>query len=714
MLERWRRGWADAAHRWSARPALACEAEAISYACLAAEAAEHCARYQASPGWRVGRCVAWAWRDARRDLPRLLGLWLAGGVWIAHGQGADPAACRLAARLAASCQGPEDGEGCWQLILFSSGSTGAPKVLVRGWRQALAEAEGYGGRLALPAGSEALMLVRPWFGAATKHLLAGLLNGWIQTLGATRLRDQDPALPGGVLYATPSQLLQLGAAPASAARFDWISLTGEACGAGLWPLLQSWGTPTGRCLNALGATETGVIAEQVLSLSAAWQPFAGCPAPGKRIDLVDEHGLSLPNPECVGRVRVRGAALIEGELQDSGQGWYLQPTERLRSDCVVVTGDLARWSADGLLVVLGRSNHLIKHRGEWLDSAPLQALLEAMPGVRRCQLLVTPDGLTAWLEMQTPTPGALRHVVRDVEDRLVDRRLLPRMFRVLAAFPLNANGKLDLAALRDAEERSGALGAVSMAPAARPALLTAPLDALDSLDQVQLVAHLQSMNVIWCGAGLSALADGLPPGVGLIGMPHPSPPPDWSVGSGGSLDQLAAVQVQALRTISGDQLGEALWLGGFSVPGWLAYAMALHLREQGLPVAGVILLDPPDPFSGTFRWAWRRHLADRWRRQVSARRQACQEAPRLRQKAWNQELLGGWNPQPLDVRLLLCSSRWRSRLSPARARRFQPGLIHVPLPCRDHALVLREEPVIAIWQREIRSLLTAEAGPERR
>lgn len=377
---------------------------------------------------------------------------------------------------------------------------------------------------------------------------------------------------------------------------------------------------------------------------------------------------------------------------------------------VVTTSDLARWSADGRLVLLGRSNHQIKRHGEWIDAAPLQALLEGLPGVRRCQRLAEEDALTAWLELQSPSRRALRRIVRRLEARVVDRRLLPRTVHALASFPQNANGKLDLAALRLAAERPGSLGALTIAPTARQAMLTGPLDGLDSLDQAQLVAQLQRVNMLWCGAGLRALAAGLPPGVGLIGMPFPAPPLDWTVGSGGALEQLAAVQVRALRVISGDQLGEALWLGGFSLPGWLAYAMAAHLREQGQAVAGVILLDPPDPFSGSFHWPWRRHLADRWRRHVRAWRPWRNGDPWLRQKAWNQELLGRWNPQPLDARLLLCSSRWRRRLHPVRARWYQPDLTHVDLPCRDHRLVLRDQQLIATWQRAIWTQLLAGGG----
>jgi len=714
MVERWRQRWAAAVDRWSDQPALISAAERISYRRLAAEAVEHCRRYEARPGWHVGCCVAWPWQHGRQDLPRLLGLWLAGGVWIACPHGADPARRQLAARLTQSCRGPEHGDSCWQLILFSSGSTGAPKVLVRGWRQALAEADAYGARLGLPPGSKAHMLVRPWFGAATKHLLAGLLQGWCQCLDAGLGPDRGQPHPAGVLYATPSQLLQLGAAPASAIRFDWISLTGEACGAGLWPLLQSWGTPAGRCLNAFGATETGVIAEQVLPLAAAWQPFAGCPAPGKRIDLVDDRGQSLSLPDAVGLVRVCGDALIEGELQERAQGWCLQPTQRIAASMVVVTADLARWSAEGLLVLLGRSSQLIKRHGEWLDTAPLQALIEELPGVRRCQLLAEADAITAWLELQTLSPRALRRTVRRLEARLADRRLLPRAVRALAAFPQNANGKLDLASLRAAAEQPGSLGELCRAPAGRDATLAGPLDDLDSLDQAQLVARLQAVNLLWCGAGLQALAAGLPPAVGLIGMPMAAPPLTWSVGGGGSLEELAAVQVQALRQISGDQLGEALWLGGFSLPGWLAYAMATHLRSQGQAVAGVILLDPPDPFSGIFRWPWRRHLADRWRRLGRVRRQRHHSDLWLRQKAWNQQLLGRWNPQPLDAELLLCRSRWRRRLPLARACWFHPAFIHVDLPCRDHRKVLRNQPLIAIWQRAIWTRMLAGGGAQRR
>jgi acyl-CoA synthetase (AMP-forming)/AMP-acid ligase II len=76
----------------------------------------------------------------------------------------------------------------------------------------------------------------------------------------------------------------------------------------------------------------------------------------------------------------------------------------------VRTNDLARWSPQAELDLLGRSNQLLKYRGEWIDASPLQRALEEQPGVQRCQLFCDPDGLSAWLAMEQPSRSALRSI----------------------------------------------------------------------------------------------------------------------------------------------------------------------------------------------------------------------------------------------------------------------------------------------------------------
>jgi hypothetical protein len=700
MLAEWQRRWSLSVSRWPGRPALRSPQGTLSFAELDAVARGHARQLQGRQDWQVGCCLAWPWSDPWRDLPRLLGLWLAGGTWIAHARGGDRQA--LAGELAAQVSGPDQGAGIWQSLLFSSGSTGEPKLLARGWRQALSEADAYADLLDLPAGAQAALLVNPWFGACTKQLLAGLLNGWCQTIGRADL--EAIGFGGDLLYATPSQLQALGPPAPGAGGFAWISLTGEACPAALWPLLRRWARPEARLLNALGASETGVIANQVLPLDGDWQPFAAEVAQGKQVDLLDEQLGVLGQPGAIGRLRVRGRALMEGQLLRQGAGWRLAALPEGRGGMEFLSHDLARWSGTGRLEWLGRSNQLVKRHGEWIDAAPLQQLLEGQPRVRRCQLFGESDGLVAWLESEDPTPGWLEALHGLLALELADPRLLPQRLCALDSLPLNPNGKLDLALLRAAHADPGRLGGVGFCPL--PPVLPVGGLPLDSLDQAQLIARLQDTNLIWCGPGLRQLAGARLEQVGLLGLPFPRVPTAWHVGQGPSLRQEALALLEPLLMITNQGLGRRIWLGGFSAPAWLAYALAELLAERGFPVAGVILLDPVNVFSGTFRWPWRRWLADRWRRGLAGRWGRQQPVQGLLQKAWTQELLGRWRPNPLARgRLLVIRSRWRRRLPQRHARALHPGMHLLDLPCPRHEAMLRDPAVIAAWLEQISATL---------
>jgi thioesterase domain-containing protein len=704
VLTEWRRRWQLSVSRWPERPALISSRGVMRFADLDAEAQRHRRQFERQDTWRVGRCLAFPWSDPWTDLPRLIGLWLAGGSWIAHAQGGDRSA--LAQELAAAVNGPEAGDGVWQSLLFSSGSTAQPKVLVRGWPQALAEADAYADLMALPAGARTAVLVNPWFGACTKQLLAGLLRGWSQTLGAAELEVIGHG--GDLLYATPSQLQALGPPPPDSGGFGWISLTGEACPAALWPLLRRWGRPQAALLNALGASETGVIANQVLPLAADWRPFVGELARGKQVALLDEQGAVLHREGAIGRLRVRGPALMEGQLLRQAQGWTLQPLEHSADGMELLSHDLARWDGQGRLEWLGRSNQLLKRHGEWIDAAPLQQLLERQPGVRRCQLFGESEGLVVWLQVDTPASPWLEALALILERELADPRLLPQRLCALCAMPQNTNGKLDLAALQAAHTDPGRLGGVGWSPPAQARTLATlpPVGlALDSLDQAQLLAQLQPINLLWCGPGHRQVAAACRPGVGVVGLPFPRVPLDWRVGQGPGLRTEALALMEALLQLTGQRLGHGIWLGGFSTSAWLAHDLAQLLQQQGQPVRGVILLDPVDPFSGTYRWPWRRWLANRWRRGSGIVFYRKLPRQRLLQKAWTQELLGRWQPDPLSAEVLVIRSRWRQRLSRRRIVALQPGARVLELPCCRHEEVFTDPQAMTLWQGWMREVL---------
>lgn len=681
MLEAWQQRWYESVERHHDLMALVSPEGSCRFGELGRGAQHWRRHYETSPGWCVGRCVDHPWLNPRLDLPRLIGLWLAGGVWIARSPEAD------ANPLPNSLEGPRHGAGCWQSILFSSGSTGPAKMLVRGWRQALSEADAYAKLLDLPAGSHSVMLIHPWFGASTKQLFAALLHGWSQSFGLSGLRQ--PRDRSDLIYATPSQLQNLGE-DLSPGGFHWISLTGESCPQSLWPRLQSLSAQGGRCLNALGATETGVVANQVLNLNAAWRPFEGIPAAGKTVDLVDDQANHLTTRHAIGRLRIRAAALLEGRLLvDAAGQWSLAPLPMDQGLMVHLSQDLVRWNAAGGLELLGRSDALLKRHGQWIDATPLQRLLEQQTGVRRCQILAEADGNTTWLQADAPTVAWLRSVAEAMDcairEQLLDASLRPARLHALKHLPLNTNGKIDLAALRSGD--GGA--AVSLA---LPAALPLWLPTLDSLDQAQLVAQLQATNLLWCGGGLQALAEHRPPSLGLLGLGFPDAPPNWHPSSRTGLTSIMRGQLDHLLNSCSGDLGAQIWLGGYSLPAWFAYAMAVELVERGYPVAGVVLLDPPNPFRGTYRWRWRRLLSHWWRLGAGTWFYRKLSMQRLRRKSWRQALVGNWSAQPLPagVPLVVIRSNWRAGLSLARARTLQPNAQLDQLSARSHESVVND------------------------
>ena len=80
MLHQWQQQWARCQLRHSERVALRTEAGELSFVDLGRLAEQWCEHYRAQPQWQVGCCVALPWSHPYSDLPRLLGLWLAGGV----------------------------------------------------------------------------------------------------------------------------------------------------------------------------------------------------------------------------------------------------------------------------------------------------------------------------------------------------------------------------------------------------------------------------------------------------------------------------------------------------------------------------------------------------------------------------------------------------------------------------------------------------------
>jgi nonribosomal peptide synthetase DhbF len=173
-----------------------------------------------------------------------------------------------------------------------------------------------------------------------------------------------------------------------------------------------------------------------------------------------------------------------------------------------------RWRNDGLLEFLGRTDEQLKINGYRVEPGEIAAVLAEHPGVRRAAVVPRKSrtGGTQLLAYVVPEAG---HAGKELPLRLAQHlaeRLPPYMmvasFVCIDALPLKPNGKLDVAALREAtaypapaaplpSAGSGSDGVVLALMAellSRPVARDDNLYALgaDSLGFIRLVARLQS------------------------------------------------------------------------------------------------------------------------------------------------------------------------------------------------------------------------------
>ncbi|SCK35083.1 amino acid adenylation domain-containing protein [Streptomyces sp. WMMB 322] len=196
-----------------------------------------------------------------------------------------------------------------------------------------------------------------------------------------------------------------------------------------------------------GATEAAIWSNafEVERVDPEWVSIPyGLPLPNQCYRVVDGQGRDRPD-------------WVPGELWIGGGGGargYRNDPERTAKCFPVVegrrwyrTGDQGRYHPDGILEFLGRTDHQVKIRGHRIELGEIETRLRELPGVAHA---------AAWVET---TPSAKRLVAAVTGTGLTPERvragladdvpgyMVPEHVRVLDSMPLNANGKIDRAAL---------------------------------------------------------------------------------------------------------------------------------------------------------------------------------------------------------------------------------------------------------------------------
>lgn len=132
------------------------------------------------------------------------------------------------------------------------------------------------------------------------------------------------------------------------------------------------------------------------------------------------------------------------------------------------TGDLCRRSTDGTIEFIGRRDHQVKVRGFRIELGEIEAVLADHPAVKQAKVAVRGDGAEAKKILAWVVPNAGSAVDQAELAKFLAERfptfMRPDAIGVIGAFPLNANGKIQVSALEDPSQRKVQAEAKEAAP----------------------------------------------------------------------------------------------------------------------------------------------------------------------------------------------------------------------------------------------------------
>lgn len=336
---------------------------------------------------------------------------------------------------------PEPAPESTALILYTSGTTGAPKgALIP--RQAIA------------ADLDALADAWAWtpedllvHGLPLFHV-HGLVLGVLGALRAgSRLAhtgrpkpDAYAAAAGTLYFGVPTVWSRVCADPAAARALSSARLLVSGSAPLPLPVFERLAELTGQPpVERYGMTET-LITVSSRADGERRPGFVGTPVAGVETRLVAEDGTPVaPDGESPGDLQVRGPMMFSGYLNRAAAN-----REAFTSDGWFRTGDIATIGADGWHRIIGRASiDMIKSGGYRIGAGEVENALLAHPAVREAAVIGAPhpdlgQQVVAYVVADAATEAQL---IEFVAGRISAHKR-PRQVHLVEQLPRNAMGKV--------------------------------------------------------------------------------------------------------------------------------------------------------------------------------------------------------------------------------------------------------------------------------
>jgi len=351
------------------------------------------------------------------------------------------------------------------VLLFTSGSTGAPKGIGRTVGVLAAGAARHAEEFALGPPDRILLLGAVTFSANVSQVLAALWVGAslrsypVEREGLTGLAAWMREERVTIAHFVPTLFRRFAAILRPDDAFPdlrLLRLSGETIRATDVALWRRHFPRTSRLSLSFATTEASRICARTLTFDEPVTDGAvgvGWPVPGVRVDLLDEEGRPVPEGEP-GEIVVTGRSVLREYWDDPGlTARQIAPVPGDPDARAYRTGDVGRWSAEGGLIHLGRKDLEVKIRGIRVHLSEVEAALASMPGLGEAVAAGRPDEtggarLVAYVAgdpRRFPPRSEIRRHLRS----LLPEAAVPAAFVPLADLPRTPTGKVNRLALPD-------------------------------------------------------------------------------------------------------------------------------------------------------------------------------------------------------------------------------------------------------------------------